>query len=605
MYRNFGQSHELAADPDDILAAQRRLRKKQLVAVGVALGALTILGTGGALFLAHRTAHATQEAWERASTCIAGSASEGASARVRASQLVAMSVPVEKRNAAAFDGWPVRCAAPLHAFAEVVKEGGGSAELAETSEKLAKVVSTDQGVTGDLGPAVEKLFAAGLAEKLVAGTSGAPSAGSHGAPLVPRTLATLENDARLLGESITLTSVHRAPFADETLRFVIDDKAFTRGPAVCELASGAHEITCTKVPAPAAAMSPALRLWGTTSPKTHPFVFAGDRGKSGIFRSDTGQAVVDQLEYGAYGATALEDGSLGYLVWRESPPETHFVRVAPGGARKDSFVVSRGESGNPYYSTSVFWSYVVYKSVKADVDGIRLMIRKIDPSGALLPPVDVGHLAETGQIEGGNDEEPHLTGCRSGDTTVIRAKGWHDTYVSFLVSGKWTAPVEAPGLGGTLECRPGEAIVSRVYGGQAGSGFKGGVDVRRCTVSGCDDRSIDLNHVLAENKDVMPRTEGDVRAVDIDGKLLLVWSAGEHGGLRTRFGASGELASASETVFFDDHVRDGKFRDESAMIGFELVPTAHGALLLLGTVDGVFAYLFDASGQAKAITAKL
>jgi hypothetical protein len=131
------------------------------------------------------------------------------------------------------------------------------------------------------------------------------------------------------------------------------------------------------------------------------------------------------------------------------------------------------------------------------------------------------------------------------------------------------------------------------------------VDVRRCTVSGCDDRSIDLNHVLAENKDVMPRTEGDVRAVDIDGKLLLVWSAGEHGGLRTRFGASGELASASETVFFDDHVRDGKFRDESAMIGFELVPTAHGALLLLGTVDGVFAYLFDASGQAKAITAKL
>ena len=345
---------------------------------------------------------------------------------------------------------------------------------------------------------------------------------------------------------------------------------------------------------------------GTTAPNVKPFVFAGERGKSGIYRSDTGERLVGQARVRRlHGATALDDGSLGYLVWHDKPAETHFVRIALDGSRRETTVVSRQESGNPYYSTSIFWSHVVYKSVKEGQDGIRLIVRDIDAAGGLGAPVDVGRLAETGQIEGGEDEEPHLLGCRSGDTTVIRAKGWRDTYVSFLVGGSWTAPVEARGLGGKLECRPGEAIVSRVWGMPSGSAYRTGVDVWRCTASGCDDRSIVVNRVLADNKDTLPREARSVRATDIDGKLLLVWSAGEHGGLRTRFGTAGELPGVPDTILYDDRIREGTYRPESTMVDFDLFPTAHGALLLLGTVDGVFAYLFDANGKPTPVATKL
>jgi hypothetical protein len=487
-------------------------------------------------------------------------------------------------------------------FAETIKESGGSAELAEASEKVAKAVVSGPSLTADLGPPVDALFAKAATEKLAS----TPVADVPAPPrATPMTLATLPKEARMFGEPITLAGVHRSPFGDETPRFIVDDSAFTKGPVVCELTETPAAFVCTKVPPPAATMSPALRLWGTTAPGVKPFVFAGERGKSGIYRSDTGERLVDRLEYGAYGATALDDGSLGYLVWHATPPETHFVHIARDGSRTESAVVSRQESGNPYYSTSIYWSHVVYKSLKEGTDGIRLLVRDIDLSGALGKPVDIGRIAETGQIEGGEYEEPHLTGCRSGDTTVIRAKGWQNTYLSFFVGGKWTAPVEAPGLGGKLECRPGEAIVSRVWGQPWGSRFKGGVDVRRCTVSGCEDRSIDFDRVLAGNRNVLPREARDVRSADIDGKELLVWSAGERGGLRLRFGPAGELPSLPDTVLYDDHVRDGTIREESTMVDFDLFPTAHGAILFLGTVDGVFAFLFDASGKPSPVRTRL
>jgi hypothetical protein len=131
------------------------------------------------------------------------------------------------------------------------------------------------------------------------------------------------------------------------------------------------------------------------------------------------------------------------------------------------------------------------------------------------------------------------------------------------------------------------------------------VDVRRCTVSGCEDRSIDFDRVLAGNRNVLPREARDVRSADIDGKELLVWSAGERGGLRLRFGPAGELPSLPDTVLYDDHVRDGTIREESTMVDFDLFPTAHGAILFLGTVDGVFAFLFDASGKPSPVRTRL
>jgi hypothetical protein len=61
----------------------------------------------------------------------------------------------------------------------------------------------------------------------------------------------------------------------------------------------------------------------------------------------------------------------------------------------------------------------------------------------------------------------------------------------------------------------------------------------------------------------------------------------------------------ADEVLFDDHVKDGVVRDESTMVGFELWPMAHGALLLLGTVEGVYAYIIDSTGKRTPVTTAL
>lgn len=603
MYREDPHPKDLNVDPEELLAAQKRLRRKQLVGLAVGVAILGGAGGTGAFVLARRAEAARQGAWSRAATCIAGAGEGHASARVRNAQLVAMGMPAEKRRALGAEAWPDRCAPPLHALAEAAKESGDTSGLAEASEKLATAASSAQGLAVDLGPRVDDLFAKASAAGLALGPAAADV--PEPARAAPMVLASLPKEARMFAEQVPLASIHRSPIADETPRFVVDDSAFARGPALCELAESPRAIHCTKIPPPAAAMSPALRLWGTTAPHAAPYVFAGDRGKSGIFRSDTGARVVEKLENGAYGATALDDGSLGYLNWQSSPPETHFVHVASDGTRQETLLVPYKESSNPYYTTSIFWSHAVYKSVRRPGDGIRLVVRDIDPAGHLGAPIDVGRIAEAGQIEGGESEEPHLTGCRAGDTTVIRAKGWNATYLSFLVGGKWTAPVEASGLGGTIVCRPGEAMITRVRGVPQGRRFKGGVDLEHCTVSGCEDRSFRLDSVLADNDDVLPRDARAVRTADIDGKILLLWFAGDRGGLRARFAAPGELASAADTILYDDHVRDGALQEESTMVDIDLIPAPHGALLLFGTIEGVYAFFFDAAGKPSPVTTTL
>ena len=603
MYRQDGRPRDLSVDPADVFAAERRLRKKKLI--WLAIAAVFVAGALGGLdmLVTQAAERVTQAAWARAETCIAGAETTPLGAKIRNAQLAAMEVPSDKRLR--MNGWPVRCAPALREFALTARPK--RLDIAGATEELAASVAGDPAVvTSGLGEVVDRLFTRAAAEDLVLGPAKGFPEPTRASPLP---LASIATDAHMLGEPITLKSIHRSPLADDTLRFIVDDTTLRKGPAVCSLAEGARAIACTKVPSPAAEMSPGLRLWGSTAARVNPFVFAGWRGKSGIFRADTGERVVDRLEYGAYGATALDDGSLGYLAWHARPPEIRFVHIAPDGRHAESAVRWR-ESGNPYYSSSVLWSHVVFR--RADGEGIRLFAREIDPSGAMGPEAEIAPLnGEVAQIVGGpgggeEGEEPYITGCRSGESTVLRAitNGGRDSYLSFFRAGHWTAPVRAPGLGSKLQCRPGEATLSRVWGAPW-FGTQVGIDLRVCTVAGCEDRSIGLNEALNGNKDILPRDPASVRVVDIDGKLLLVWLAGEIGGLRYRFGASGELNGVRDTVFFDDHAHEGAFGKKSTLVDFDLLPMAHGAVLLLGTLDGVFAYRFDSSGKTSPVAMSL
>lgn len=145
---------------------------------------------------------------------------------------------------------------------------------------------------------------------------------------------------------------------------------------------------------------------------------------------------------------------------------------------------------------------------------------------------------------------------------------------------------------------------SDVWGGPVMKRFKGGVSQSRCTVSGCTEKVVELGTMLEEASDVLPTELKGVRAVDVDGKLLVVWDAGERGGLRLRIAAIDQLKDERDIVLFDDHVKDGALRDESTLVGFELAAVPGGAVLFLGTVTGVYAFFIDGSGKYTPITTK-
>jgi hypothetical protein len=500
------------------------------------------------------------------------------------------------------EAWPTRCAPLAQSLAVSLRDNDRGAELVAATEKLGKALAVDTAFSTDLGPLVDDLFARAKAASLDAEreTDVPPPPVATKAPV----LATLPKEARLVSPQTTLAGLHVSPFTDTTLRFIVDEKDSPTGPVTCTIAPGEREISCTKIPGPAAQASPALRMWGTTNEKAHVLAFAGDRGKSGIFDAVTGARLVDKLEYGAYGATSLADGALAYLVWNDKPPATHVAFVGRDGKSKTTMVVDRKESGNPYYSSTIFWEWIAYKQVRKGADGIRLVVRSLD-AAQVGPPVDIGRIDEVGHIEGGAEEEPHLTACRNGTTTVLRAKGWNDTFLYFK-RDTWSAAVTAHGQHGVLTCGDNTATITKTWGDRVGAQrFRGGAVMTECTVSECKEHLVDIDKVLASNDDLTPRESKNVRAIDVGGKLLFVWSAGDRGGVRMRIGAPDQLATAPETILLDDHIRDGVYRDESTLVGLELLPFGKSAVLLLGTVEGVYAFLVSADGKVAPLPTRV
>jgi len=425
-YRSSGEARDLDIDSEVMLAAQRRRRNRTLLALGACAGLLAVVSGAATYLLAKRGSAENQLAWDRLATCLVGDptalASDTPAARVRNGQLASMVITPEQRATAGASAWPERCGALAHAMSETLRANGDSEALAVASEQLAKAVAAPGSVTANLAPLVSAVFVEAAAGRFVPRKAdGVPAPDLLAS--APMTLATLPKAAILLESTLLFSSLFPAPFGETTLRFVVDEKGISSGPAVCSFVAASRTIECRKVPPPASQVSPALRPWGTTEEGTSPFVFAGDRGRSGVFRSDSGAVVVDKLEHGAYGASVLEGGAFAYLTFDEKRKETRLVHLAANGASRESKVAPYKESGNPYYTTSIFWRDAFYKSIKKPADGIRLVTRHIEADGSLGPATDIGRIDEQGRIEGRQAEQAHLTACRAGDTKVVRAKG--------------------------------------------------------------------------------------------------------------------------------------------------------------------------------------
>jgi hypothetical protein len=109
-----------------------------------------------------------------------------------------------------------------------------------------------------------------------------------------------------------------------------------------------------------------------------------------------------------------------------------------------------------------------------------------------------------------------------------------------------------------------------------------------------------MEKVLKTQFEFAPR-DMKIDAVDLNGKLLIVWAAGDGGGVRMRLAKPGEFERAADTILFDDLVKDGQVQKLSTLFDLRLFSRDGFAILLLSTVSGVYAIRIDAEGMTTPV----
>jgi hypothetical protein len=92
-----------------------------------------------------------------------------------------------------------------------------------------------------------------------------------------------------------------------------------------------------------------------------------------------------------------------------------------------------------------------------------------------------------------------------------------------------------------------------------------------------------------------------VVAADVDGKLLLVWAAGDRGGVRMRLAPADQIAKSPDVILYDDLVKDGKVGSLSTLFDIKAFSRPGYALLVMSTQAGVHAVRVTADGAFKPL----
>lgn len=602
-YADAGAPEPPGPESIDAITADRKRRRARLLWGGLA--ALILVGGGGAAVLAYQDAQARARAdgaYSAFHRCVLGPGlepGERPSRRLRAVQLAAMGLDDKQRAPEKDVPWPARCAPLAHALGEVLADSGKADRkaLGQKVEALAKELKEPRAFAADLSGPLEEIWPA--AEQ--AGLALAASA-VEGPPA-----AALSLDADALGKveplaksSTSLAGLSVEPHAGGPLRVLADDRALPTAPFLCTFPAAPAGVSCARLPAPIAGMRQGLRLLATADDDAAPLVFAGNRGSEGVYRGDTGE-LVDRLY--SYGGFAASDGFAAVLGWDEEKREPLLVRAAKGAKAERAVVKPDFEVGNTYYSAQVLWGQLLLRGVKEGA-GRRLYAEEVRRSGAALgDPVDVGPLQEPGLIRGGADEPPHIAGCRAGADLVVRVKGYDNDFMSFWSGGRWSQPVSPDLTGGTLSCDRAGAAITRIEPAGSDNPWKTSISHLRCNSAGCRRALVRMEQMLPGGRELAPR-EGRVDAADLGGKLLVVWAAGERGGVRMRLAPPEQIAAAKDVVLFDDLVKEGRVQPLSTLFELRVLSREGFAVVLLSTVAGVHAIRVEPDGKLTPLGAE-
>lgn len=475
----------------------QRMSKRRHLWIIVAVAVLVVVA--GVTVVALRIIDAEQRAalnrsWSELNTCLLGSPlapGEEPGRRVRNIQLAQMGIHPAKRAAFGEYAWPATCATKAHAVAEVLRGQGSDAPLGESAERLAKLLKDEKSHVADLDKPVTDVWqhAASLSlEQVPVGEVKPPPE-----PMKPWSEADLPKTSRLMTDTFNTANIRYALNAEPELRFLVDDPDVPGGPAHCRTSREDKTIRCAYVPDAAEKLSPGLRLWGTHEDGAETVIFAGDRGTSGIFSTASGKQRAATL---TYGATARKDGALDLLTWNDEAEEVRWLHVGSDGTPKETSLLDRKDIGNPYYTVTLLWGWVVYKTFVDGAEGLRWMTRKLPaPGGAIPPAADAGRVFEHAQVRG-YDDRPHMRACRTDKAIAAVIDGTVHDSVSFLIDGKWSTPVPATHSGGVLTCRNAEATTTRVRHVMKGKRNLPTIMQSRCSVASCEAASVDLEKVL-------------------------------------------------------------------------------------------------------------
>jgi hypothetical protein len=562
--------------PDSLteLASATKGGRRRIKLVLFVLVPLVLIGAGGAWWqLAEQAARRElEQAWRSVGGCLLGSPlgpKERPSLRVRRLQLEA--VATERNPDAA--SWPGRCADSVAALFETLRRShastGREGELATLSESFA-VQLRKAGQMADLSARVDALFE--TAGRLGLGTTDL-SVPADPPPALRETLDldTLPPTALLSPLGYALDSLATEPFVGPELHLLLHDARLDPKPTLCTFTARGPEAVCRKIGG-ALAGKEALTLAGTPDPGALSLVFAGKDGEDGIFRADSGALVAAMRARSAYVA---KDGYVAIASELRDRATGEFELVEqrrPGGPLERAVIGIEGlaPAATQIHRYQVLWNKLVILSYD-DASGKppRLQYRELPTTGTFGRFVDVDAL---------NWLNASIEGCRSEETLTLRVGG-HEGYLAFFSAGRWSTPLRATDLGGTMSCDGAEGI------------FTNGGSQLRCTAAGCKPTE-------GRAPKFEPFKIKDGELCDLGGKVLAVGTTEDDGGVRFRHSEPRLLDErGKDALLFDDHVRAGTYQLQSTLLGMHLYTRGRFAVLAMSTPAGVYALYFDAHGK--------
>ena len=547
-----------------------RVKPRRWPVVVALLGIVVLGGVGTAVGLrvAARAERETELAAFRAlEDCLLGgkpAPGVGASLAYRRMEL---RLAVEPPSA---NPWPARCATHAHALHESKRRSGMKEELGDTAslaERLAHLLTAPG--EASVYAAVDELWARVANE-------GYETAGAEAGPATSPWLDVdaLASVAPFSKSRLPLGALRTDRVSAPTLHIVVDGARQRGEGRLCSL--DANAIRCATLPPPLDEST--LTLSGGAEGNATPLLFARG-GQAGIFRA-TGELLG---EMPSYGSIVRADGSIGIVGYERLPSKLVLLRADANGApnRTPLQLEGIGEARQ----VTLLDDNLVWASNDGALSVARLQLQS---SGAPL-----GERLQLGTLDGLGYVES-FEACRSSGTFFLLVNGSAGSAIAIGTGDRWSSLI--PVGGGTFGCAGKEAFVlqQRLRAGGTGS-----IALERCTATGCQKSSVDLDEVFQQNVELLPKFAP--LALPLDGKLLLVWRAGKRGGVRMRLAPIEHLSSTEDVVLFDDRLQDGRVSDRSNLLELRGWSREGRAVVFLSTTSGVWPIAIDADGNVTPI----